>query len=205
MASEPDFDPSATVQVEPDEPVEEPVAEEEPTDDVSEFEVSESVAEVAIEQPVVEHEESVVEEEAEADDEPEAAEEPEDQEAELPLPPPVQPVVPPADFDEAPGFEVEAPAAVAEAPPISAEDKSQHEEARRFARLLVSEIKLYNEDAVERGREQNDLYARLKEDIDRSREMYERRIPAEIRTARDYFHEELVRILADGNNDALGM
>jgi hypothetical protein len=45
----------------------------------------------------------------------------------------------------------------------------------------------------------------LKEDIDRSREMYEKRIPAEIRTGHDYFRDELVRILADGDADALGM
>jgi hypothetical protein len=85
-----------------------------------------------------------------------------------------------------------------------AED-GQHEEARRFARLLVSEIKLYNEDEVERGRVEKNLADRLKEDIDRSREMYEKRIPAEIRTGHDYFRDELVRILADGDADALGM
>ena len=69
----------------------------------------------------------------------------------------------------------------------------------------MSEIKLYNEDDVERGRTNADLYQRLKEDIDRSREMYEKRIPEEIRSAKDYFHDELVRILADGDSDALGM
>jgi hypothetical protein len=58
---------------------------------------------------------------------------------------------------------------------------------------------------VERGRANRDLYQRLKEDVDRSREMYEKRIPPEIRAARDYFQEELVRILADGDPDALGM
>ena len=69
----------------------------------------------------------------------------------------------------------------------------------------MSEIKLYNEDDVERGRENSDLYQRLKEDIDRSREMYEKRIPADVRQGHDYFRDELVRILADGDADALGM
>src|SRR5262249_46591031 len=49
----------------------------------------------------------------------------------------------------------------------------RREEARRFARLLVSEIKLYNERAVLEGREGGNLYQRLKEDIDRSRQMYD--------------------------------
>jgi hypothetical protein len=85
------------------------------------------------------------------------------------------------------------------------EDEAQQEEARRFARLLISEIKLYNEEQVDRGREAKDLYSRLKEDIDRSREMFDKRISEDVRSRQDYFQDELVRILADGNPDALGM
>jgi hypothetical protein len=69
----------------------------------------------------------------------------------------------------------------------------------------VSEIKLYNEDEVERGRTEKDLGERLKDDIERSREMFEKRITAEVRDGHDYFRDELVRILADGDTDALGM
>ncbi len=104
-------------------------------------------------------------------------------------PPPVQPVQPPP---EEPEQEV-------------SEDEAQREEARRFARLLVSEIKLYNEEQVERGRETNDIYKRLKEDVDRSREMFDKRISADVRANQDYFTDELVRILADGNAEMLGM
>lgn len=107
----------------------------------------------------------------------------------LDAPPPVQPVQPPPDEPEE---------------EIS-EDEAQREEARRFARLLVSEIKLYNEEQVERGRETKDLYHRLQEDINRSREMFEKRIAPEVRADQDYFQDELVRILADGNPEALGM
>ncbi len=90
-------------------------------------------------------------------------------------------------------------------PPRSPEEERKHEEARRFARLLVSEIRLYNEQAVQEGKASRDIYARLKEDIDRSREMYEQRIPPEVRAVSDYFYEELVRTLADGDPDALGL
>jgi hypothetical protein len=110
---------------------------------------------------------------------------------EIEAPPPVRPVEPPPEADAGAG-------------PGPDEDARQ-EEARRFARLLVSEIKLYNEDEVERGRAGKDIGARLKEDIDRSREMYEKRIPADVRSGHDYFRDELVRILADGDADALGM
>jgi len=119
-------------------------------------------------------------------------------EAETTAPPPVQPVEPPS---AAPEPAVDDAASTDRSP----EEEAGHEEARRFARLLVSEIKLYNEDEVERGRSEKDLGARLKDDIERSREMFEKRIPTEVRDGHDYFHDELVRILADGDADALGM
>jgi hypothetical protein len=89
------------------------------------------------------------------------------------------------------------------APP--ADDSKRHDEARRFARLLVSEIKLYNEPKVDLGRKNKDLYERLKEDIDRSRQMYDERIADDVRKTSNYFYDELVRILADGRADALGL
>lgn len=85
------------------------------------------------------------------------------------------------------------------------EEGKKHDEARRFARLLVSEIKLYNEAKVDQGRKNRDLYERLKEDIDRSRQMYEERISEDVRKASNYFYDELVRILADNNADLLGL
>jgi hypothetical protein len=91
------------------------------------------------------------------------------------------------------------------APGAGGEDAKKHDEARRFARLLVSEIKLYNESKVEAGRKNRDLYERMKEDIDRSRQMYDERITEDIRKVSNYFYDELVRILADGNADALGL
>jgi hypothetical protein len=80
----------------------------------------------------------------------------------------------------------------------------RREEARRFARLLVSEIKLYNERAVIEGREHGNLYERLRDDIDRSRQMYDERIPQDVRSGTNFFYEELVQILADGRPEALG-
>jgi hypothetical protein len=85
------------------------------------------------------------------------------------------------------------------------DEGKRHDEARRFARLLVSEIKLYNESKVDQGRANRDLYDRMKDDIDRSRQMYDERIAEDIRKVSNYFYDELVRILADGNAEALGL
>lgn len=88
---------------------------------------------------------------------------------------------------------------------VSPSEEALHEEARRLARLLVSEIKLYNEEQVEEGRRRRDVYERLKEDIDRSRQMYEERVEPRILKSTDYFYQELVRILAAGDAKALGI
>jgi len=87
---------------------------------------------------------------------------------------------------------------------VSEDEKGTHTKARRFARLLVSEIKLYNEDKVKEGREAGDLYDRLKEAIDRSREMYDKRVEPPVASRFDYFHYELVNDLAEGDEQRLG-
>ena len=83
-------------------------------------------------------------------------------------------------------------------------DQALHEEARRLARLLIDEIKLYNEEQVEAGRRHRDLSSRLREDIERARQTYDGRVHERVRAGVDYFQQELVRILAGGDPGALG-
>ena len=54
------------------------------------------------------------------------------------------------------------------------------------------------------GRSQSDLYDRLREYIDRSREMYDKRVKPEVAQKYDYFHNELVQTLAEGDEAKLG-
>ena len=68
----------------------------------------------------------------------------------------------------------------------------------------MSEIKLYNETHVLEGRQNRDLYLRLKRDIDRSRDMYEKRVAPIVASRIDYFHDEIVRILGDNDSATLG-
>jgi hypothetical protein len=82
---------------------------------------------------------------------------------------------------------------------VAEEDTS----ARRYARLLVSEIKLYHETAVVEGRRDRDLATRLGGEIARARVMYEQRVPADVRTRAHYFQDELIRTLADGDASLL--
>lgn len=87
---------------------------------------------------------------------------------------------------------------------VADDERRLHNDARRFARLLVSEIKLYNEQKVKEGRESNDLYERLREAIDRSREMYDKRVQPPVAAKFDYFHYELISNLAEGDEGKLG-
>jgi hypothetical protein len=93
-------------------------------------------------------------------------------------------------------------------PPSTSElneaDQKLHNDARKFARLLVSEIKLYNEQKVQAGRRDKNLYSLLRDDIDKSREMYEKRVSPSVAGQVDYFYDELVRLLADNQVSALG-
>lgn len=90
----------------------------------------------------------------------------------------------------------------AAAPDQSSESDDQG--ARRYARLLVSEIKLYNEAAVRLGRERRDLLQRLRPEIERARRLYEDRVPPSLAARGAYFHDELVQTLADGDPALLG-
>ena len=90
--------------------------------------------------------------------------------------------------------------------PPAALDEARAEEdtsARRYARLLVSEIKLYHEEAVVEGRRDRDLATRLGGEIARARVMFEQRVPSHVRERADYFREELLRTLANGDASLL--
>jgi hypothetical protein len=86
----------------------------------------------------------------------------------------------------------------------SDDERRLHNDARRFARLLVSEIKLYNKQKVEEARGEGNIYGRLREDIDRSRQMYDKRVAPPVAARYDYFHQELVNSLAEGDPAKLG-
>ena len=87
---------------------------------------------------------------------------------------------------------------------MAAVNSDEDNGARRYARLLVSEIKLYNEGAVRAGREKRDLLHRLRDEIDRARRLYEERVPPGVAARHAYFQQELVQTLAGGDPACLG-
>jgi len=123
----------------------------------------------------------------------------------------------------APPMVVEQPVAVAQAEPItvsaaaaapapatdpfanlSPEEADVHRKAQRFARLLVDEIKLYNQAKVAEGRKNKDMYDRLREDIEKSRGTFQKRYGNSVAAGADYFSQELVRSLAADDSSVMG-
>ena len=87
---------------------------------------------------------------------------------------------------------------------LSPQDADIHRKAQRFARLLVDEIKLYNQAKVAEGRRNKDLYDRLKEDIEKSRGTFQKRYGSTVAASGDYFQHELLRSLAEDDVTIMG-
>lgn len=88
--------------------------------------------------------------------------------------------------------------------PAGPEEEEIHRKARRFAKLLVDEIKLYNKTKVDEGRQNRDLYSRLEDDIVKSRSTYDKRYGNTPAAKGDYFNQELIRNLANNDQTLLG-
>jgi hypothetical protein len=128
------------------------------------------------------------------------------------VPIPLAPVVQeqPAAVAQAEPIAAAAAAAAAPAPAtdpfanLSPQDADVHRKAQRFARLLVDEIKLYNQAKVTEGRKSKDLYDRLKEDIEKSRGTFQKRYGNSVAAGADYFSQEIVRSLAEDDVSIMG-
>ncbi len=104
----------------------------------------------------------------------------------------------PSAQDPQPGAVAEAEAAATPgdvAPPAAGDP-------RQVARTIVVEIKLRHEDAVREGRARSDLFERLRQPIEEGRAAYEGQLSG--RPEHDYFHEEIVKILADNDFSRMG-
>lgn len=81
-------------------------------------------------------------------------------------------------------------------PDITAEhpaelESVEHDEARRLARLILSDIVIYNTEKVDRGIRGGTFLDVLKDEIAEGREYYESRVPAKVRQKSDFFMETL--------------
>ncbi len=74
-------------------------------------------------------------------------------------------------------------------------DRQQVEAARRFARIILSDIALYNQGAVEEGIRAGNFEEALAAELKEGRELYNGRVSREIIESGDYFAEETVKFV----------
>jgi hypothetical protein len=76
--------------------------------------------------------------------------------------------------------------------------------ARRFAKVKIAEIQLYQAPAVKAGRAARDLYGALRPHMDAAREAFQERYLSNGTHTADYLHSEFVRALANDDATLLG-
>ena len=122
-------------------------------------------------------------------------------------------------LDTAPDFELELPADMppppASKPPVEAppvfnldslppEEQELHRRAFRVAKVSMQDIRMLRPEDVRLGRQNKDLCARLRDDIEKAHKEYDRRFQAIQSHPVDYFYDWLVEILAGGDPQVLG-
>ena len=73
---------------------------------------------------------------------------------------------------------------------------SAHEEAKRLARIIMSDIILYNQEAVESGLRNGNLLELLKDDIREGQLYYARRVSADVRKGTSYLKNAFEELIA---------
>jgi hypothetical protein len=67
--------------------------------------------------------------------------------------------------------------------------------AERLARAILSDVMLYNADKVKAGIEADDLFERLREELDEARAFFEERVEAEVAARTNAFGRAVVDVL----------
>ncbi|HET6466502.1 MAG TPA: response regulator [Nitrospiria bacterium] len=75
--------------------------------------------------------------------------------------------------------------------PRTVGDPAAHEAAKRLARIIMSDIALYNQRAIDEGVRNGTMYDLLRDEIEEGKKLYESRVPAEIASSTDYYREAI--------------
>jgi len=86
---------------------------------------------------------------------------------------------------------------------LSPEEQEVHLKAQRFARVRVAEMRLYLSHQVKEGRAHKRLYMALRGEMDRGRAQFKHEY-LHTPTMVDYFHQEILRTLANDDASLLG-
>ncbi|MBI2213592.1 MAG: hypothetical protein HYU52_08090 [Acidobacteria bacterium] len=80
----------------------------------------------------------------------------------------------------------------------------EYDEAKRLARLILSDIIIYNAEKVERGIREGTFFELLRAEIEDGRNYYESRVPFKVRQRTEFFHETLQHFVEMKREEVLG-
>lgn len=80
---------------------------------------------------------------------------------------------------------------------LSEEDKAEHEKAKRLAKLIVSDIALYNPKLVDEGIKKGTFFQVLDKDIKQAHKLYNERVPEHVRSRTDYLKEAFEEFISN--------
>jgi hypothetical protein len=116
--------------------------------------------------------------------------------APAPSAPPAPPAAAPAPAPSRPASPYSPSAGIPEGLPEA--ERLKHERARRFARVLASDIAIYNKEKRDRGVQEGNLVAVLGYEIKKSWEVYKERVTPALANSTPYFRDALNEMLAEG-------
>ncbi len=81
---------------------------------------------------------------------------------------------------------------------MAVDRKDPHERAKRLARLIVSDIILYNQEKITEGIKNDTLFEMLEDVLAEARRYYEKNVDPAVAAQADYFNLAVVDILVKG-------
>lgn len=87
---------------------------------------------------------------------------------------------------------------------LSPQEQEIHLRAQRYARVQVAELRLYQSERVRQARKDSNIYGVFRQEIDQVRSDFKTQFVETCPSMLDYYHMELVRILANENEKVLG-
>lgn len=100
--------------------------------------------------------------------------------------------------EPSPGHEL--PSSPADVSPATGASEEVILEAKRIARLIVSEIKLYNQDKISKANSKKEIMDLLRMDLMKGKEHYDGRIAMRLSGGPDYFMDTVREILLAGKD-----
>lgn len=87
---------------------------------------------------------------------------------------------------------------------LSPQEQEIHLRAQRYARVQVAELRLYQSERVRQARKDSNIYGVFRQEIDQVRTDFKTQFVETCPSMLDYYHMEVVRILANENEKVLG-